>query len=75
MPYNPSTPAFYYSYRPYLQPTPSLGTGARIAGSAALGTRPQIGGINRIYNYFKTRGRSIEFMNQLVIDTYGFRKS
>ena len=72
---NPSTEAFYYSYTPYLQPTPSLGTGARITGSVGLGTRPQIGGVSRIYNYYKSVGKGPEFINTLIFDIYGYRRS
>jgi hypothetical protein len=69
-----ATRAFYYSYTPYLQPTPSLGTGSRITGSIALGTRPKIGGITRIYNFFKTYNQEEAFKNQLVFNIYGYRK-
>lgn len=72
---NPSTEAFYYSYSPYLQPTPSLGTGARITGSVGLGTRPKIGGVSRIYNYYKSRNQGPQFINTLIFDIYGYRKS
>jgi hypothetical protein len=72
---NPETASFYYSYRPYLQPTPSLGTGARITGSVGLGTRPQIGGVSRIYNYYKSRGQGPQFINTLLFDIYGIRRS
>ena len=37
--------AYPYRYYPYLQQTPSLGTGARVAGSISTSTRPKIGGI------------------------------
>jgi len=72
MPQN-SFPEPHYFYAPYLQPTPSLGTGSRITGSVGLGTRPQIGGAPRIYNYFKARGQGPLFINQLVYDIYGKR--
>ena len=69
-----STVAFYYSYPPYLQPTPSLGSGSRVAGSATLGTRPKIGGITRIYNFFKTHNQAESFKNDLVFNIYGYKK-
>ena len=66
-----ATSAFYYSYPPYLQPTSSLGTSGRVAGSISLGTRPKIGGITRIYNFFKTYNQEQEFRNNLVFSVYG----
>ena len=69
-----ATSAFYYAYTPYLQPTPSLGSASRVAGSVALGTRPKIGGITRIYNYFKTYNQEEAFKNDLVFNIYGYKK-
>ena len=69
-----ATSAFYYSFRPSLSPTPSLGSGARVAGSIALGQRPKIGGIGRIYNFYKSRNQTEAFLNTLVFDIYGYRK-
>ena len=67
---NNSTPY----YRPYLQPTPSLGTGARVAGSISTNTRPKIGGNNRIYNYYKTIGQGQQYINTLIFAIYGVNK-
>ena len=72
---NPATSSFYGNYSPYLQPTPSLGSNARISGAVAVATRPQIGGIARIYAYYKTIGKGPEFINNLVFDIYGKRMS
>ena len=42
-------------YRPYLQPTPSLGTGSRIIGSTIIGTsRANAGSSGRVYNWMKS---------------------
>lgn len=41
-------------YSPYLQPTPSLGSGARIVGSTLIGTsRANAGSAGRIYDWMK----------------------
>lgn len=70
----PAARSFYYAYPPYLQPTPSVGTGARVAGSAALGSRPKFGGIVRIYNFYKQHQGTDAFLNDFVLATYGVRK-
>lgn len=45
--------ARYYS--PYLQPTPSLGTGSRIIGSTIVGnSRASAGSSGRVYNWLKS---------------------
>jgi len=67
----PAARSFYYSYPPYLQPTPSVGTGSRFTGSIAMGTRPKIGGAGRIYNYFQSLGQGQTFINQVIFANYG----
>lgn len=61
-------------YRPYLQPTPSLGTGARVAGSISTNTRPRIGGANRVYNYFQSIGQRQQYINTLIFAIYGVQR-
>ena len=58
------------SYRPYLQPMPGLGTGARTAQAVILGgPRAGAGSAGRIYSYLKSTGQinkvlySNEFQN------------
>jgi hypothetical protein len=63
--------AYPYRYYPYLQPTPSLGTGSRVAGSISTSTRPKIGGIGRIYNFAKATGQLGPFYKQVIFDVYG----
>lgn len=67
---NNSTPY----YRPYLQPTPSLGTSARVAGSISTATRPKIGGANRVYNYFQSIGQGEQYINTLIFAIYGVQR-
>ena len=61
-------------YTPYLQPTPSLGTGARVTGSISTGTRPRIGGTNRVYNYYQSIGQGPQYINTLIFAIYGVQK-
>jgi hypothetical protein len=70
----PAARSFYYSYPPYLTPASSLGSYNRITGSVALSTRPKIGGAVRIYNFFSARGRSQEFINQVIFANYGIQR-
>jgi hypothetical protein len=65
--------AYPYRYSPYLQPTASLGSGSRVAGSISTSTRPKIGGIMRIYNFAKSRGQLGPFYNQVIFDIYGVK--
>jgi len=45
------------TFRPYLQPTPGLGTSARTAGAIILGgPRAGAGSAGRIYNFLKGTG-------------------
>jgi hypothetical protein len=72
---NPSaTQSFYYRYPKYLQPTPSLGSGSRVFGSAALGTRPKFGGIQRIYNFYKQYYGSDAFFKEVAFAIYGVQR-
>lgn len=73
MTYNSSAPSFIRGYSPYLQPTPSLGTAGRITGAISVATRPQIGGVSRIYSFYKQRREGPQFIKQLVFDIYGVR--
>lgn len=54
-------------YLPYLQPTSSLGSYGRYTASASMGSRPKIGGGNRIYNYAHATGQT-----QAVLDQFSF---
>ena len=58
------------TFRPYLQPTPGLGTSARTAGAIILGgPRAGAGSAGRVYNFLKGTGQiekilySNEFQN------------
>ena len=58
------------TFRPYLQPTPGLGTSARTAGAIILGgPRAGAGSASRIYDFLKATGQinkilySNEFQN------------
>jgi len=73
MTYNSSAPSFIRGYTPYLQPTSSLGTAGRVTGAIAVASGPKIGGISRIYDFYKNRGQGQLFINQLVFDVYGVR--
>lgn len=61
----------YPVYSPYLQPTSSLGTGARISGAISIGSRPKYGGLNRIYNYYHSLNQEENFLNNVVFQIYG----
>jgi hypothetical protein len=61
-------------YTPYLQPTPSLGTGSRVAGSMAVATRPRIGGAGRVYSYFQSIGKEQQYINTLIFAIYGVKR-
>jgi len=68
--YIPLNSYYYPVYPPYLQPTSSLGSGSRISGSISLGSRPKIGGISRIYNYYHFIHKENEFLNNIVFQIY-----
>lgn len=65
----------YYSaipnYPPYLQPTPSLGSYSRVAGSNSTNPRAKLGSIARIFNYYNAKGQGQQFINQVVFANYG----
>jgi len=63
-----------YPYKPYLQPTPSLGSGARYAQAASIGPKPQIASANRIYSYYKRQNQGDAFYNQLFFSIYGVKR-
>lgn len=58
-------------YSPYLQGTPSLGSYGRYTGSASIGSRPHIGGGNRIYNFAHKRGKTQEVLQEFSMAIYG----
>ena len=69
---NSSVKAYYYPYRPYLQPTPNLGgTSTRVAGALTTVTRAKFGSIQRIYAFAKARGQLPQFYNQVLFAVYG----
>jgi hypothetical protein len=78
IPPSPPSPAvvesYYYSYPPYLQPTPSLGTSARYAGSASINPRPRFANANRIYSFYKSINQVEKFYNDFVFSVYGKKK-
>ena len=75
LPVPPASPApTCYPYKPYLQPTPSLGSGARYAQAASIGPKPQIASANRIYSYYKRQNQADVFYNQLFFSIYGVKR-
>jgi len=58
-------------YYPYLQATSSLGSYGRYTGSASMGSRPKIGGSNRMYNFAHTTGQTEALLEQFSFAIYG----